>query len=202
MNLRLAIAALLLATSVAGCGASAPPPPDAAGQGFKGGEFDPPHPAPDFALDGTTGPVTLAAYRGKVVILEFGFTTCQKVCPTTLAKLKQVFEELGPAGSEVQVLFVTVDPERDTLERLGAFLAGYHESFVGATGTPEQLASIRDAYGVLATKELSEGPDGYQVHHSSSLYLIDREGRLRVLEPFAKPPGDIAHDLRLLLETP
>ena len=99
-------------------------------------------------------------------------------------------------------MFITVDPERDSPDRLREWLSHFNPSFVGATGTPEQLGSVRDAYGVLATKEDSpDKPGDYQVHHSSSIYLIDRQGLLRALVPFGEPADDIVHDLQLLLKS-
>jgi protein SCO1/2 len=168
---------------------------------FKSGVFDPPRVAPDFELQGSHGaPVTLSQFRGKVVILEFGFTHCPGVCPVTLANLARVFEKLGPAAAEVQVVFVTVDPERDSLQRLKEFLAFFNPAFVGVTGTAQQLEAVRQSYGVTATRAPSANKKlGYEVHHSSSLYLIDRAGKLRLQTPFGKPADDIVHDLRLLL---
>lgn len=168
---------------------------------FKSGVFDPPRMAPDFTLQGSNGaPVTLSQFRGKVVILEFGFTHCPGVCPVTLANLARVFEKLGLASAEVQVVFVTVDPERDSLQRLQEFLKFFNPTFVGATGTNPQLEAVRQAYGVTATRAPSANKKlGYEVHHSSSIYLIDRAGKLRLQTPFGKPVDDIVHDLRLLL---
>jgi len=168
---------------------------------FKSGVFDPPRMAPDFVLQGSHGaPVSMSQYRGKVVILEFGFTHCPGVCPVTLANLARVFEKLGPASAEVQVVFVTVDPDRDSLPRLKEFLSFFNPAFVGATGTAQQLEAVRQAYGVTATRAPSANKKlGYEVHHSSSIFLIDRAGKLRLQTPFGKPVDDIVHDLRLLL---
>jgi protein SCO1 len=169
--------------------------------GFKSGVFDPPRSAPDFTLRGSHGAaLTLSQYRGKVVLLAFGFSYCRRVCPVTLASLARVSSELGAAASDVKVLFVTVDPERDTPERLKEFLALFHPAYLGATGTSAQLDAVRKAYGVTAGRERS--PDqrlGYEVHHSSSIFGIDRAGKLRLLVPFGKAPADILHDVKLLL---
>jgi protein SCO1/2 len=168
---------------------------------FKSGVFDPPRMAPDFELQGSHGaPVSLSQFRGKVVILEFGFTHCPGVCPVTLANLARVFEKLGAASAEVQLVFVTVDPERDSPQRLREFLSFFNPAFVGTTGTAQQLEAVRQAYGVTATRAPSANKKlGYEVHHSSSIYLIDRAGKLRLQTPFGKPVDDIVHDLRLLL---
>jgi protein SCO1/2 len=98
------------------------------------------------------------------------------------------------------VLFITVDPERDTPERLREFVTFFNPTFVGATGDAGQLDAVREAYGVVARKAVSENKKlGYEVHHSSSLYVIDREGKLRLLMPFAETAADVVHDLKLLL---
>lgn len=174
-----------------------------AGDGdFKTGVFDPPSAAPDFQLPGSNGsPVALSKFRGKVVALAFGFSYCQRVCPVTLANLSEVFKKLGAAAADVQVIFVSVDPERDTPSRLREFLQFFNPSFLGATGSKAQLDAVREAYGVFATKAPSEDKKlGYEVHHSSSIYLIDRNGKLRLLVPFGTAPQAIAHDINLLLK--
>ena len=174
-----------------------------AGDGdFKTGVFDPPSAAPDFELPGSNGsPVVLSKLRGKVVALAFGFSYCQRVCPVTLANLSQVFKELGAAATDVQVVFVSVDPDRDTPSRLREFLQFFNPSFLGATGTKAQIDVVRQAYGVFATKAPSEDKKlGYEIHHSSSIFLIDREGKLRLLVPFGTRPQAITHDITLLLK--
>lgn len=175
--------------------ASAEPP--AAGQ-YKSGTFDPPRAAPQFRLVGPDGAeLTLSRYRGKVVALVFGFTNCTRICPLTLTTLSQVSRKLGPRASELQVVFVTVDPERDSPARLREFLGYFDPSYVGATGTPEQLEALRREYGISTKREAAA--QGYDVHHSSFFYLIDRQGQLRLLVPFGKSTDDVVHDVQLLL---
>jgi protein SCO1/2 len=190
------LAALLFPAAVA-AGESA-----AAAPVFKNGTFDPPRAAPDFALQGSNGAaVTLGQYRGKVVALAFGFTHCARVCPFTLANLARVSKELGDAAKDFQVVFVTVDPERDSRDRLREYLGGFNPAFVGATGEPKQLEALRQSYGVTIQREgAKDGSANYDVHHSSSIYLVDRQGKLRLLVPFGKAPEDILHDVRLLLK--
>jgi protein SCO1 len=177
----------------------------AAGDAFsaelKTGAFKPPRPAPEMSLRGSDGAeLKLAHYRGKVVALGFGYTTCPDVCPTTLAYLAQAREKLGPAGRDMQVVYITVDPERDSLERLRAYIGGFDPTFVGGTGTPEQLAEVRKAYGiVIAREDVPESKSAYWVHHSSFVYLIDRAGYLRALLPFGVKVDDIVHDVKTLL---
>jgi protein SCO1/2 len=165
---------------------------------FKAGAFSPPRQAPDFSLRGSDGgELKLSRYRGKVVVLGFGFTSCPEICPTTLAVLAQARKKLSVAADEVQVVYVTVDPERDDTERMRKYLASFDPAFVGGTGTAEQLAAVRQAYGVVAEKKPFAG--GYTVAHSSFTYLIDRDGSLRALMPFGHTADDYVHDVKLLL---
>jgi protein SCO1/2 len=171
-------------------------------EALKAGVFDPPRPAPDFTLPASTGGAfTLSSQRGKVVLLAFGFTNCPDVCPTTLAVLARMHEELGPLADEVQVVFATVDPERDTAPAMRDFLAFFDESFIGITGTPDQMADLRKAYGISAQR-VDDGQGGYRVHHSSFVYLIDRAGLIRALAPFGQGAEDFTHDVRILLQEP
>ena len=169
---------------------------------LKAGVFDPPRLAPDFSLPGSTGaPVSLNAYRGKVIALGFGFTHCPSVCPMTLAKLTQVRKQLGARAEQFQVVYVTVDPDRDDAKRMREYLGNFDASFVGVTGSAEQLAAVRQAYGVIANKAAAEdGGSNYTVHHSSYIYLIDRSGHLQALVPFGKSTDDISHDVGVLLQ--
>ena len=171
--------------------------------GLKSGVFSPPRPAPEFSLRGSDGvDFKLSRYRGKVVALGFGYTFCPDVCPTTLAELAQARKKLGADAKDFQVIYITVDPERDSAERLKTYLSAFDDSFVGATGTAEQLANVRKAYGIAIAKKTVEGhPSAYLVHHSSFVYFIDREGRLRAMLPFGgRTVDDIAHDIRALLK--
>jgi protein SCO1/2 len=162
------------------------------------GVFDPPREAPELGLEGTKGKqLRLRDYRGKVVILGFGFTSCTSVCPVTLAVLAQTRKRLGVLAEQVQVVYVTVDPEADTVERMRTYLEAFDPSFVGGTGSEEALQAVRKEYGILASRE--RGGSGYTYAHSSYVFLIDREGRLRALMPFGHTPDDFAHDLRVLL---
>ena len=176
--------------------------PPQAEQGLRSGTFEPPREAPAFSLDGSDGKkLSLRDHLGKVVILGFGYTFCEEVCPVTLAQLAEVYKKLGSAAREVQVIYVTVDPERDSPERLREYLATFHPSFLGATGTPDELAAVQKAYGVVAKQVVSRNAAlPYAVDHASSLYLVEREGKLLGLVPFGTPADDIAHDLDLVLK--
>jgi protein SCO1/2 len=186
-----ALFALLLLAASAASAAGAPV--------LKAGVFDPPRAAPDFTLVGSDGsPLTISRFRGKVVVLEFGFTSCPDVCPKTLAALASVRKKLGDRAADVQVVYVTVDPERDDAERLRAYLAKFDPTFVGGTGTAEQLEAVRSEYGIAAERVTTAGGESWS--HSSFTYLIDRSGRLRALVPYGTPVEDTVHDLKILLE--
>lgn len=167
---------------------------------LKAGVFDPPRVAPDFVLTGTHGSkLKLSTYRGKVVLLGFGFTSCADVCPITLTTLAQMHRKLGAQAKDVQVLYITVDPERDDAPRLKKYLAAFNPTFVGGTGTDALLTAVRKDYGIAARRVA--GP-GSAYSHSSFTYLIDRKGRLRALMPFDHPAADYVHDVRALLSSP
>jgi protein SCO1/2 len=172
---------------------------------LRAGVFDPPRLAPEFALRGSDGSeLKLSGYRGKVVALAFGYTNCPSVCPVTLGYLAEARKKLGAGAKDLQVVFVTVDPERDDAEHLKKFVAFFDPTFVGATGTPGQLAEIRKVYGItmsdkIFTDAASKSKGIYYLDHSSFVYLIDREGKLRAMMPFGVTADDIEHDAKALL---
>lgn len=188
---RACLAALVLGAAAA----------QAASTTLRTGTFDPPRQAPEFSLQGSNGaPVRLAAYRGKVVALGFGYTSCPDVCPTTLADLAKARKKLGTSAKDLQVIYVTVDPERDNAGLLRSYLTAFDPTFVGATGAPAELAQVRKAYGIQASRTEPRGkPPTYYVHHSSYVYLIDRGGTLRAMMPYGVSVDDIAHDVKALL---
>jgi protein SCO1 len=162
---------------------------------LKAGTFAPPRAAPDFTLRGSDGSdLSLGRYRGKVVILFFGYTHCPAVCPTTLATLAGAYKRLGDDAKDMQVVYVTVDPDHDDVARMREYLANVNPTFRGATGTPAELEAVRRDYGVSATK-VGEG----LFNHSSSTFLIDRAGMLRAMMPYGQPPDAYVHDVRILL---
>jgi protein SCO1 len=166
---------------------------------LKAGVFDPPRQAPEFSLQGSDGgELRISRYRGKVVLLAFGYTSCQYVCPTTLATFAKTRRTLGAAAGGVQVIYITVDPERDDPERLNKFLGNFDATFVGGTGTATQLSAVRKSYGVTAQKQIDGG--SYSYTHSSFTYLIDRRGRIRALMPYGHSADDYVNDLTILLK--
>ena len=188
----------LLGLALCGLAAAAP----AHGAGFRAGAFEPPRPAPDFALTAAGGAeFRLSRARGQVIVLTFGYTDCPDVCPTVLAELAQMRARLGRDARRVQVAYVSVDPQRDTTERLRAYMRLFDDTFLGLTGSVDQLDQVWKAYGIsIARREIAGGgPNAYSVHHSASVYLIDTAGRLRVMAPFGTPVDDVVHDVRALL---
>jgi protein SCO1/2 len=167
-------------------------------EALRAGVFDPARDAPEFSVRGSNGmTLTLSRYRGKVVLLGFGYTSCPDVCPLTLAVLAEARRKLGALGSQVQVIYLTVDPERDSAKQLKIFLNAFDPSFVGGTGTAQQMAAVRKDYGVTAEKH-GTGKD-YAVAHSSFIYLITRDGKLQALMPFGHTADDYVHDISVLL---
>jgi protein SCO1/2 len=168
------------------------------GDALKAGVFNPPREAPDFSVRASDGAaLALSHYRGKVVVLGFGYTHCPNVCPATLAVLALAHRKLGALGSQVQVIYLTVDPERDSAERLKQYLAAFDPTFLGGTGTAAQMAAVRTSYGVTAEK-VGTGSE-YGIAHSSFIYLITRDGKLRALMPFGHKADDYVHDISMLL---
>lgn len=184
-----------------GVAAAAPPrlsPPDDL---FKAGTLSPVMPAPEIALSGTDGkPFSMARFRGKVVLLAFGFSNCGEVCPITLATLAAARKKLDADAADVQVVYITVDPERDTAPQMKKFLGSFDPTFVGGVGTRPQLELAYQSYGISISKVAN--PDGsYTLGHSSSIYMIDRAGGLRAVMPYGHPADDFVHDLKILLRS-
>jgi len=176
--------------------------PCAAAEGpFHTGVLEPPSPAPDFTLRTDEGkPFRLRDWRGNVVLLYFGYTSCPDVCPTTLAEFAEVKKQLGPAAQRLRVALVTVDPERDTPKRLRTYTRAFDPTFLGLTGKRDILASVWKAYGVYVRSHRIPGSlAGYMVDHSATTFVIDADGRLRLAISFGTPLPDIRHDLQLLL---
>lgn len=168
---------------------------------FKGTPYPDPQPAPDFALTATDGQrFRLSEHQGQIVLIFFGYTSCPDVCPMTLTEAKQVLQGLGDDREQVAFLFITVDPERDTPEVLANYVTAFHPAILGLTGTSDELAAVRQGYGVFAEKEVpGEATTGYSVNHTARIFLIDPMGRLRLSYAFGTPADDILQDIRHLL---
>jgi len=141
---------------------------------------------------------TLADFRGKVVTVFFGFTHCPDVCPTTLAEMAAVMRELGPDEQKVQVLFITVDPERDTPQVLQKYVPSFHPGFLGLYGDADALARTAREFKIVYQKQALPG-GGYSVDHSAGTYIFDTEGRLRLYASYGSGAAKLLHDIRILL---
>jgi protein SCO1/2 len=168
---------------------------------FHGAILQSPQPAHNFSLMSHVGQrVALNDFRGKIVLLYFGYTICPDVCPTTLAELAKSRKLLGKDADQIQVIMVTVDPERDTLAALADYLTHFHPSFLGLSGTPDEIAQAATPYGVFYEKQESDSVLGYLVNHTATVMVIDRQGYLRIVFPFGTPAEDIAADLQYLIQ--
>ena len=157
----------------------------------------------NFTLDSPQGKLSLSTYRGKVVLLYFGYTFCPDVCPTALAIMAQAFAALAPGELEqVRGIFVSVDPERDTMEVLQAYAPFFHPVIVGASGTPEQVAEVARRYGVSYMKQKAIDGRPYTVDHSSATYLIAADGRLVSVLPHGLPAAEVVAAIRSRLAVP
>ena len=168
---------------------------------FHGAVAEPPLAVPSVTLtDEREETVRLTDYRGEVVLLYFGYTNCPDACPMALSTLARARGALEEDGERVRVLFITVDPERDTPERLASFVHRFDPTFAGLTGAPEALARVFQAFGVAAEKAThSDSTAAYDVAHASLTYVVDQQNRLRLAYPPTVNTADIAADVRILL---
>jgi protein SCO1 len=162
--------------------------------------LEPPLPAAEFALTTSGGDrIGPQHFRGSVVVLFFGFTNCPDVCPLTLQRLAGAMDALGDRADGVQVILVSVDPERDTPEAVDDYARRFHARFAGVTGTEEELRQVASRYGIFFAANPVDGETGYTVDHSASTLVLDRNGRLRMIWPFDTQAEDFASDLAWLL---
>ena len=172
------------------------------GGDLRGTTYSEPYPpAPPIHLTrGNGSSFQLSDLEGKLVLLFFGYTACPDVCPTTMAELRLALDKIGPEKiDQVQVVFVTVDPERDTPQRVQEYVNQFNEDFIGVSGSESRLAKVWSDYGVF--RKIAEGSSatGYLVDHTARITLIDQEGNLRSSYGFDTPVEDIVHDLNILL---
>lgn len=182
----------LLAVGVAACG---PATPKFQGSDVTGAGF-----GRDFKLTDAQGRQrTLADFRGKVVVLFFGYTQCPDACPTTLSELAAAMQALGPDAARVQVLFVTIDPERDTAELLAQYVPAFNPTFLGLRGDAQATAEVAKEFKVLYQKQPGTTPGSYSMDHSAGTFIFDPEGRLRVYVSYGQEAQVFAHDIGALL---
>ena len=188
-----ALGIVLLTLVIAACAPSAPKfeSSDVTGSSF----------ARDFALTDHNGsPRTLADFRGKAVVVFFGYTQCPDVCPTTLTALSEAMKELGPDADRVQVLFVTVDPERDSADLLSKYVPAFDRRFLGLRGDADATARTAKEFKILYQKQPGKASGSYTMDHSAGTFIFDPQGRLRLYVGLAHGAPDVfVHDLRELL---
>ena len=165
--------------------------------------------APSFVLTDHNGnKASLEDYRDKLVLLSWGFTKCPDICPLTLSTLRKVMKNLGARGNEIQVLFITVDPERDTPERLKSYVPYFHEDFIGLTGTRDEIDRVVEDYGAFYFihsdaygRSEHDTWESYQLTHTTNISLIDRKGRMLLYYPYNKwDPDGMSRDIMALLQ--
>lgn len=156
-------------------------------------------PVPDFTLTSAAGPISLSDFRGKLVVLYFGYTFCPDVCPTTLADVNEALAQLGKRAEEVQMIMVSVDPARDDPEKLAEYVQFFNPTFIGVTGTDDEVRSVATPFGIWYEAHPEEGASGYLVDHVATLNVIDREGHLKLVIGYGTGADAIAADLEYML---
>lgn len=141
---------------------------------------------------------SITDFKGMVVIMFFGYTHCPDVCPTTMSDLRQTMKLLGKDADQVQVLFITVDPDRDTQEVLAQFVPSFDKRFIGLRGSLQEVAENMGSYKIFASKVMSSADTHYTIDHSAGLYVFDKKGAARIYMSYGQKPADIAHDVKQL----
>lgn len=188
----LSVAAAATAAALAACGQDKP--------AYKSIDISGVDYAKGFRLTDQHGKVrTLEDFRGKVVVVFFGFTQCPDVCPTSMTELAEARRLLGPDGDKVQGVFITIDPERDTADVLKAYVDNFDPSFVALRGTPEETAKVAQDFKVYYKKVDGKTPGSYTMDHTAASFVIDPQGRPRLYTRYGTGPQPLADDIRLLL---
>lgn len=165
-----------------------------------GTQIDPPKVLSDIRLTSDGGPVSLSDLRGKLVVIYFGYTFCPDICPATLSKINKALERMGKDADEVAVVMVTVDPERDTAEKLGVYVRRFNPQFIGLSGTLDEIAGVAKEFGIFYEKKEVTTSAKYLVDHTASVLVIDREGRISLIWPYEIEVSEMASDLRVMLK--
>jgi protein SCO1/2 len=193
--LAVSVLALAAALSLSGCDKLASKPPSFQNTDLTGLPY-----AQDFALTDHHGKArTLADFKGKVVVMFFGYTQCPDVCPTTMAEMAAVMKELGPLADQVQVLFVTVDPERDTQALLAQYVPAFDPRFLGMYGDAAATAKVAREFKVFYAKVAGKAPGSYSMDHTAGSYVFDKQGKVRLFLRHGQGAAPIVHDLKQLL---
>ena len=186
---------LLLLLMVTACGSQEVDPSQ-----FKGTMMPTAIPAPDFALiNGQGETVNLSDYKGEIVLLYFGYTFCPDICPTTLSELSKVQHQLDDGGEKIQVVMVTVDPQRDTPDKLAEYVDHFHPDFAGLSGTKEAIDAAGEGFGIYYEKNEGSEATGYLVDHTARVFVVDPQGNYQLSFSYGTPVEDIVHDMRLLM---
>lgn len=167
---------------------------------YQGSLIDPPLAAPDFALNDQSGSTfRLSDQRGKIVLIFFGYTNCPDVCPLTMANYRQIKSELGAQAEKVEFVLITVDPERDTPERLQGYVSSFDPQIIGLSGSLDEMQTVWESFGVYRAKVETGSASGYAMDHSARMYLIDPAGNWRLTYPYGFENEKIIADLQHLL---
>ncbi len=168
---------------------------------LRGTVIEPPKPMPNFTLQSVDGPVSLSDFRGKIVVLYFGYTSCPDVCPTTLANLRRALNDLGEKAEEVQLVFVAVDWQKDTPERVASYLSAFHPSFVGLSGAQEQIDAVTKDFGIFYQINPPDENGYYTVDHTATTLVLDREGGLILTWRYGMTADEFLEDLKVLVRS-
>lgn len=186
---------VLLVFILSACGADKKPSVQLIGTDITGADF-----AQDFnLLDHHGQKRQLKDYLGKTVIMFFGYTHCPDVCPTTMADMANAMKLLGEKANQVQVIFITLDPERDTQDVLAKYVPSFDQRFVGLYGDVAQTALVAKTYKVFFEKQLEAGKSGYTIDHSAGSYVYDKTGKIRIYFKYGQKPTEIASDLKQIM---
>ena len=185
----------LILLLLSACGADNKPETPLFGTDITGADF-----AKDFSLRDHDGQQReLKDYLGKTVVMFFGYTHCPDVCPTTMADMAKTMKLLGEQANQVQVIFITLDPERDTQEVLAKYVPSFDKRFVGLYGNAAQTAETAKTYKVFYEKQAVAGKSGYTIDHSAGSYVYDKEGKIRIYFKYGQKPNEMASDLKQMM---
>jgi len=154
----------------------------------------------DFVLTDHNGhKVSLSEFKGKLVLLNFGYTSCPDICPTTLSSLRNTYNQLDKNQDDIQVLFISIDPDRDDRKKLKKYVPFFHNDFIGLTGDDEELNKVAETFNIVYFKENGDTDGDYLMSHPTSVYLINRDGMLILKYPYNSKPENLVQDIKKLL---
>lgn len=169
-------------------------------QSFQGSLIEPSPQAVDFELQKADGgSFRMSAQKGRVVLIFFGYANCPDFCPATMAEYKKIHANLGEQAEQVDFVFITIDPERDRPEQIENYVRAFNSSFIGLSGSIEELQPVWDGYWVVREKQEVDSETGYLMAHSTRIYVIDKQGKLRLTFPFGLTAGSMTSDVKRLL---